>query len=155
MVAARDTLSSVERLYRQEGARLERAILAHTRSRVTAQDAVSEAFAQLLRRGDEVRDPRAWVWRAAFRIANGQMAIDRRNVPIEEVFHEPTGDSQDLLQALHELSPKQRAAIILHYYAGYRARDIAGIIGSTSGAVRVHLSTGRRRLRDLLEEHDG
>jgi RNA polymerase sigma factor (sigma-70 family) len=155
MVAARDTLGSVERLYREEGARLERAILAHTRSRVTAQDAVSEAFAQLLRRGHEVRDPKAWVWRAAFRIANGQMAIDQRDVLIEEVPYELPHDTQDLLNALQQLSPKQRQAIILHHYAGYPTRDIAAIIGSTSGAVRVHLSTGRRRLRNLLEEHDG
>jgi len=35
-----------------------------------ASDAVAEAFAQLIRRGDEVRDPRAWVWRSAFRIAD-------------------------------------------------------------------------------------
>jgi RNA polymerase sigma factor (sigma-70 family) len=64
----------------------------------------------------------------------------------------PTGE---LLSTLCLLPPRQRAVLILHYYAGYRAREIADILGSTSATVRVHLSQGRRRLRRLLEEGDG
>jgi len=48
----------------------------------------------------------------------------------------------------------QRAALILHYYGGYPVKDIARIIGSTSAAVRVHLSRGRKRRRAFLEEGD-
>jgi RNA polymerase sigma factor (sigma-70 family) len=61
----------------------------------------------------------------------------------------------DLVTALRQLSPKQRSSIILYHYAGYPIRDVAEILGSSSGAVRVHLSVGRRRLRALLEERDG
>ena len=32
-----------------------------------------EAFAQLLRREPNVRDPKAWVWAAAFKIADGEL----------------------------------------------------------------------------------
>ena len=32
----------------------------------------AEAFAQALRRGTAIRDPRSWVWRAAYRIAAGE-----------------------------------------------------------------------------------
>ena len=46
-------------------------------------EAVAEGFAQLLRRGDAVRDPAAWVWRASFRLAAGDLqrsaaAVGRR-----------------------------------------------------------------------------
>jgi RNA polymerase sigma-70 factor (ECF subfamily) len=58
------------------------------------------------------------------------------------------------MAALRQLSPMQRGALVLHYYAGYPVRDAARILGSTSAAVRVHLSRGRRRLRGLLEEDD-
>jgi DNA-directed RNA polymerase specialized sigma24 family protein len=32
---------------------------------------------------------------------------------------------------------------------------VAAILGMSQAAVRVHLSRGRRRLRELLEESDG
>jgi RNA polymerase sigma factor (sigma-70 family) len=44
--------------------------------------------------------------------------------------------------------------LVLRYYAGYSVREIAEIVGSTAATVRVHLSRGRRRLRDVLEEED-
>ena len=62
--------------------------------------------------------------------------------------------TQELLVTLRLLPPRQRAALILHYYGGYKAREIADILGSTAATVRVHLSQGRRRLRRLLEEDD-
>jgi DNA-directed RNA polymerase specialized sigma24 family protein len=60
--------------------------------------------------------------------------------------------ARDLVVALGALSERQRAAVVLHDAAGYRARDVAKIVGSSEAAVRVHLMRGRRRLRDLLKE---
>ena len=59
-------------------------------------------------------------------------------------------DTVELIEALRRLPSKQRAAVILHHGAGHPVREVASIIGSTAAAVRVHLSRGRRRLRDLL-----
>ena len=151
----------LEQLYRQEGARLWRAILAYSGDREVANDAVAEAFAQALRRGDAVRRPQAWLWQAAFRIAAGEMANRARFLQVRQ-GSPPTTDAEPLedpsgalMTALRKLSPKQRGALILYYYAGYPVLDVARILGSTSGAVRVHLSTGRRRLRDLLgDDHE-
>jgi RNA polymerase sigma factor (sigma-70 family) len=56
--------------------------------------------------------------------------------------------------ALRTLSPKQRASIVLHYFAGYTYKEIAPIIGSTPSAVSVHVTRGRRRLLVALETHD-
>jgi RNA polymerase sigma-70 factor (ECF subfamily) len=64
---------------------------------------------------------------------------------------EPPGD---LIRALAVLSPKQRAAAILHYYLGYSTREIAEILSSSPAAVRVHLSQGRKRLRRAMETDD-
>jgi RNA polymerase sigma-70 factor (ECF subfamily) len=58
------------------------------------------------------------------------------------------------MRALARLSPSQRAALVLHHYAGYPIKDIARILGSTSASVKVHLSVGRKRLRAMLEEDD-
>jgi RNA polymerase sigma-70 factor (ECF subfamily) len=146
----------LEQLYRREGVRLWRAILAYSGDREVANDAVAEAFAQVLRRGDAVGRPQAWVWRAAFRIAAGEMAGRAKFVQLHpsidpaadaEVLDDPSGE---LMTALRTLSPMQRGSLILHYYGGYRAWEVARILGSTSPAVRVHLSKGRRRLRELM-----
>jgi hypothetical protein len=59
--------SSVEDLYRSEGPRLWRSVMAFAGDREITDDAVSEAFMQLLGRGDNIRDPARWVWRAAFK----------------------------------------------------------------------------------------
>src|SRR5438132_12973855 len=62
----------VERLYRDDGARLWRAILFLSGDPEIANDAVAEAFAQGLARGSGIQSPRAWVGKAACLIANGQ-----------------------------------------------------------------------------------
>jgi RNA polymerase sigma-70 factor (ECF subfamily) len=148
---------ALERVYREEGERLWRAVFAYAGDRRVADDAVAEAFAQALRRGDAVRDPARWVWAASFRIAKGELAERRRQGGDRppEVAYELPEPARDVVDALARLSPRQRACVVLHHYAGYPVKEIATMIGSTNAAVKVHLSQGRKRLRTLLdEEHD-
>lgn len=145
----------LEELYRANGDRLWRALLGYTGDRDIASDSVAEAFAQALRRGVAIQDPLRWIWRAAFRIAAGELKTRRWTVPGRTSVSDESPDRRlDLLAALSKLSPKQRGAVILHHYAGYPVKEVAAMLGSTSAAVRVHLLRGRKRLRELLEEHD-
>src|SRR5947208_16332565 len=83
--AGSSAAAEVERVYREKGDRMWRALLAFAGDPEVASDAVAEAFAQALRRGGEIRDPERWVWRAAFRIAAGALKERRREVPgVEE-----------------------------------------------------------------------
>jgi RNA polymerase sigma-70 factor, ECF subfamily len=141
----------LERLYRTDGDRLWRAVLAFAGDPEVAADAVAEAFAQALRRGDAIREPGRWVWRAAFRIAAGALQEWRRPPPMVARWYGMDEETIELMEALRRLPAKQRAAVVLHHAGGYPAREVAAIIGSTPAAVRVHLSRGRRRLRVLLE----
>jgi RNA polymerase sigma-70 factor (ECF subfamily) len=148
----------LDRVYREHGDRLWRAILAYSGDREVASDAVAEAFAQCLRRGAAVRDPGRWIWRAAFRIAAGELKDRRRRQAmsvVTEGWYEIPEAAGHILAALAGLSPRQRAAVVLHDHVGYSAREVAAIVGSTAATVRVHLSQGRRRLRALLEADDG
>jgi RNA polymerase sigma factor (sigma-70 family) len=143
----------LEAIYRDHGSRLWWAVLAYTGDREIASDAVAEAFAQALRRGDDLRNPLPWVWKSAFRIAAGELERRRKHVPLEDAtYHMP--EPTDLFAALARLSPNQRAAVVLHYYVGYRLSEVARILGSTKSTVSVHLVRGRRRLKELLEEGD-
>ena len=70
--------SAIEHVFRDQHARLWRSLVMWSGDPDVASDAVAEAFAQVLSRGEEVRDPSAWVWRAAFKIAGGELATVRR-----------------------------------------------------------------------------
>jgi RNA polymerase sigma factor (sigma-70 family) len=147
------TSSAVERVYREQGDRLWWAVLAYSGDREVASESVAEAFAQALGRGDALRDPAAWVWRAAFRIAAGELKRKRStDMLIDSVYEMP--EPSGVLAALARLSPRQRAAVVLFHYAGYHLAEIAEILGSTKPTVSVHLTRGRRRLRKLLEDED-
>lgn len=143
--------------YEEHHVRLWRAVLAHTGSAAVADDAVAEAFAQLLRRGDEVRDPAAWVWRAAFRIAAGELQRQRRDDEWDDSFDvgEDAGETAlDLFAALRHLSDQQRACIVLCDLEGRSAPEAARLLDTTGATVRVQRMRARRRLRELLEDSD-
>ena len=146
----------VEAVYREHSSAMWRAVLAYSGDRDVASDAVAEAFAQALRRGDEIRRVDRWVWRAAFRIAAGELKSRRRVVAEVDLPADSPVAVAGLQDALMKVSPKQRASLFLYYYAGYPPRDIASMIGSTPAAVRVHLYRGRRNLAEILngDDHD-
>jgi DNA-directed RNA polymerase specialized sigma24 family protein len=112
------------RLYREHGERLWRSIFLFAGDREVASDAVIEAFAQAIARGDAIRSPLEWVTKAAFRIAAGELA-GRRRSPIvlgqivDEVACDPDEPGFPLREQLMRLSPKQRAAVILFDVEGY------------------------------------
>jgi RNA polymerase sigma factor (sigma-70 family) len=141
----------LERLYRAQGDRMLRSLLAFAGDPDVAGDAVAEAFAQALRGGSAIHDPERWLWRAAFRIASGELKDRARSSPLtKEASYEMEAPARDLVEALGHLSEKQRMAVILHDAAGYPNKEVAAIIGSTTAAVKVHVARGRRRLRELL-----
>jgi RNA polymerase sigma-70 factor, ECF subfamily len=156
-VVTADSGDAVARVYREQGAKLWRSLLAYTGDREVASDAMAEALAQALGRGAAIESPDRWVWRAAFRIAAGELknrSREERVSPTESGAYEMPEPPVDLIRALSKLSPNQRAVAILHIYADYRTRDIAKILGISQATVRVHLSQARRRLRVLLEDED-
>lgn len=148
-----DAAAAIERAYRECGERMWRSLLAYSGDRDVASDALAEAFAQALRRGEAIREPEKWLWRAGFRIAAADLKDrGRHTVSLTEGSYEMEPAARDLVIALGSLSEKQRAAVVLHDAAGYSGREVAAIIGSTPAAVKVHVARARRRLRELLEE---
>ncbi len=151
-----DLTDGVERTYRAQAERLWRALVLFCGDREVASDAVSEAFAQAIARGPAIDQLDRWVWRSAFNIARGDLKRrGRQTSGMPDLPAEVPTETVDLVRALAKLTPKQRASIVLHHYAGYSTKETAEIIGSTAGAVGMHLDRGRKRLRDLLgDDHD-
>jgi RNA polymerase sigma-70 factor (ECF subfamily) len=152
----RVTGSRVETVYREEGTRLWRAVLAYSADADLASDAVAETFAQALAHEEEIRDVSGWVWKTAFRIARGALAERRRfDDRVPEGTYQMTEGHHEVFEALKVLSPNQRLAVLLHDYADRPASEIARTMQISRATVYVHLSQGRRRLRGALEDHDG
>jgi RNA polymerase sigma-70 factor, ECF subfamily len=142
-------------LYARVGPRLWRAVLAYTGGRRDlADDVVAEAFARTLERGDDVRAPEAYLFRVAFRLAAGELrrSSSTAQVPEREVWDDP--GLAELFDAFRTLSPGQRAAVYLRYQADLPVDEVARLMGTSSGVVRIHLLRGRRRLAAMLRDDD-
>jgi RNA polymerase sigma factor (sigma-70 family) len=147
---------ALERVYREEADRIWRALLGFTGSSEVASEAVSEAFAQALGRGDDITSPRAWVWTASFKIAKGLLAV--RNAmsssSAEALLDELPEPVVDLVRALAALPERQRLCVVMHDYADRPVREVAHVLRISTPTVYAHLRQGRRRLRSLLEVED-
>jgi RNA polymerase sigma-70 factor (ECF subfamily) len=102
----------------------------------------------------------AWIYRTAFRLATRELERERRRPPAapDPVPGIDPSDVQEILSALATLSPKQRAAVLLHDQEGFTSPEVAKLLGMSAATVRVHLFRGRNHLRTLLtpqEDLDG
>jgi RNA polymerase sigma-70 factor (sigma-E family) len=66
-------------------------------------------------------------------------------------------DRAELVAEIAELPPRQRAAVVLRYYAGLSDAEIAADLGCSAGTARSHLSRGLAtlRVRMLAAEEPG
>lgn len=142
-------------VWREISPQLWRSIYAYSGgSREVTDDAVVEAFARAMEQDAGIRDPKAYIFRIAFRVAAADMKFRSRHV---EQLDEAAVDEPRvgvLVDALRHLSPSQRAAVYLHYEADLPVRQVASLMGTSPAAVKVHLMRGRRRLAVLLRERD-
>lgn len=142
--------NDVEAVYRAQHRRLWRSLLSYTCDPEMASDAESEAFTQAMRRGEQIADVSAWVWRAAFRIAAGMLAARSQDqAMVARLSAEPTLERSllDFLALLGDLSEQQRACVALRYTGGFSASEIADMLGTSPGTVRVQLHRAHSALR--------
>lgn len=141
------------RIFLEDGPGVWRTVYAFTGGRPdVAEEAVAEAFARAIAHDRTIREPLPWIYRTAFRLAKEELRNEhRRHTPESGIaVEEPRGVSGDLVRALRQLSPNQRAAVVLRYEADLAVESIAKRMGVRPATVRVHLHRGRKRLRELL-----
>lgn len=148
--------SRLEALVRRHEHTLYRAALAILGNPQEAEDAVQDTFLTYLEHPpdcpDETRE-RAWLLRVTVNGCKSRLRAPwrRHTVPLEEWVPAPQPEEVQALEAVLALSPKERAAIHLFYYEGYRTAEIARITGEAEGTVRSRLSRARGKLRELLK----
>jgi RNA polymerase sigma-70 factor (ECF subfamily) len=152
------TVHDFDALFREHASEVYRTLYAYTAGRRgIAEEATAEAFARAVAHSKRIRDPLAWIYRTAFRVAAAELKHERREpLDVEAARADEAPGLAGLVDALRELSPSQRAAVVLRYEADLPVDEVAKRMGINAATVRVHLHRGRARLRDLLgaEETD-
>jgi len=72
------------------------------------------------------------------------------NDPSELLIREE--QEAEFMQALNQLPPPQREALLLHFIEDFSLEEISGITGASLGTVKSRLHYGKKALRELLEE---
>lgn len=77
-----------------------------------------------------------------------------RTVTLEEMtgYYAPemTQEQYAVMEAVWSLPRQYRDVIYLHYYEGYTAPEIAGILHRNTNTVYTHLNRGKKLLREAL-----
>ena len=140
-----------------------RTALGITGSRSAAEDATQEAYCSAYRRRSTFRGegtPEAWLQRIVANAAIDQVRRARNRLssqPSEDVTtgRDPLVDSAPdrlaLAAAVATLPPRQRAAIVLHYFHGYPHRMVGEVLGMSEGAAAMTLHRALRVLRTALD----
>lgn len=146
-----------EKLCRDEFSALVRTAYLMTGDREEALDLAQEALARAYQRWNEVSRldrPGAWLQRVVANLAitwrRRQRARARRLFHSPSQYDPPVTPDPELMSALRALSPAQRAAIVLRYYADYSVEEVARTLGKRPGTVRALVSQGLARLRELV-----
>ena len=82
-----------------------------------------------------------------------------RVVPLEEwtgsaAPAEQGPEGREVLAAVLALPAKYRDVVYLHYYEGYTAVEISGLLGKSVNTVYTRLTRARQRLQETLEGGD-
>jgi RNA polymerase sigma-70 factor (ECF subfamily) len=123
-----------------------------------ARDLVQSTVEIALRKGAQVRDRAAlpgWLLTVQTREALRLRRRLRRLIPlgrseIEPSTQAPGPEAAALHQALAKLSPRVRAAIVLHHMAGLSVAEVAMALEVSPNTVKTQLLQGLAKLRGLL-----
>ena len=69
---------------------------------------------------------------------------------IAEYADRTTPEQSSVLEAVRSLPKKYREVVYLHYYEGYTAPEIAGILHQNPNTIYTHLSRAREQLKEML-----
>jgi RNA polymerase sigma factor (sigma-70 family) len=149
--------------YLEENERLFKALYFVTGNRQDAEELMQEAFLRLWERWgeiDRIEDPTAYLFRVAlngFRMRRRRAALAiRKLVPVPENRDEFIDAEMraDVRQLLLEITPRQRAALLLVDLLGYPSEQAARILRVRPSTVRALATKGRRALRQMEGARD-
>lgn len=125
-----------------------------TGSAAVAEDIVQDAFAQVVRRWQDIAEPSAYLRIA---VVNGCTSWGRGQARQRRLRPDPgidgaavSADALAVRQALAALPDEQRACVVLRYYGGFTEQEVAATLGCSVGTVKSRVHRALARMREEL-----
>jgi RNA polymerase sigma-70 factor (sigma-E family) len=145
---------------------VERLALFITGDRSDAQEVAQETFARTFshwRKVSRLTSPEAWTHRVAANLAIStarRARVRRAFVPDRpRIVDGPEPSDSELMEAIGELSPAQRAVVVLRFMEDLSIEQVASRLDKAPGTVRALTAQAMARLRSRLRQeeivHDG
>jgi len=83
-----------------------------------------------------------------------ELVIEDRGTFLPAEYAENAEMRRAVINAITNLPPRQRQAVIFHYYDGLTVNDIAEAMGLTHQSVSVHLARARESIKSELKKKD-
>ena len=145
-------VAQLDALFRLEYAGMVRLAYTLLGSNAEAEEIVQDSFVEVHRRWNEIVKPGAYLRCTV--VSRCRSALQRRKMrapyPVDEPC--PSASAGELWDVLTRLSDEQRMAVVLRYYGGHAASDIAVMLEMPAATVRSHLRRGLAILKKELEE---
>jgi RNA polymerase sigma-70 factor, ECF subfamily len=152
-----------EGFFGRESPTLFRRLCTMTGNSAEAEEIMQDAFMKLWERWDRVGvmdDPSGYLYRTALnifrkRLRRARLAMRRALTlaPDPPPFSE-IDDQQDVVAALAELTPRQRAALVLTHVMDYTSEEAGRALGVTAGTVRGLTSRAREVMRQQVGDRE-
>lgn len=148
--------------FHAEYEKLGRALYLMIGDRVEAEDIAQDALVRVYERWDRVSrmdSPDGYLYRTAMNLARSRIRRLRGAARhrVEASRQDPMSrveDHTDAMAMLAKLPGQQRTALVLIDWLDFDPDEAARIMRVKNSTMRVHLSRGRRSLRDLMEAND-
>jgi RNA polymerase sigma-70 factor, ECF subfamily len=129
----------------------------------TAHEIASEAFVRLLSRWTKVDSPKSYLYMVATNLIRDYWRkTERERRPIRSVTAGAPADlvaypaqDVDVRSLIASLPPRLRDPFLLHYYGGFRIRELAAMFRKPEGTIKADLFAARTRLKTALGRSDG
>jgi DNA-directed RNA polymerase specialized sigma24 family protein len=147
-----EAVGVLETLYRAEYVGMVRLAFTLVGNNAEAEDLVQDSFVEVSNRLDEIRSPGAYLRSAV--VSRCRSLLRRRRVMAQHPPEPSTPlppQAGEMWDVLGQLTEDQKIAVVLRYYAGYRASEIARIVDMPAATVRSHLRRGLAALRKELD----
>jgi len=146
--------------FAEHQSRLFSALCATTGNRQEAEELMQEAFLRMWERWDRVSrldDPVGYLYRTAMnlfrkRLRRAKMAMRKAVGSIDRTDAYDVVDTREtVIAGLRELTPAQRAAVVLTNLRGFSSEEAAEMLGMNAATVRALASRGRSRMRKVVD----
>ncbi|WP_419928648.1 SigE family RNA polymerase sigma factor [Candidatus Poriferisocius sp.] len=147
-------LASFDDLYRDEYGPMVRLARGLVDTQEIAEEIVQDAFARVYERWNRLDNPGGYLRTAVVNGARSELRKRevRRRIGIRPFIPPQPEDRDYLLDALDQLSPRQKTILVLKFYADMTEKEIAQAMGIRPGTVKSATSRGLAELRKVVEQ---